>query len=319
VLLEELGPLLRAKRVSHGAVDAMLESPIAPLLAARTFTHLTFPAVDRALAPGESLVEAIADAVTSPRARHVFSTFTRGQVRYRISWKSGGHRRAAVFDVAARVAAIEPSYVNDPRSSTWEVCVDDARGRIAIDLHPRALVDARFAYRVTDVPAASHPTLAAAIAFLGGVRSDDVVWDPFVGSGLELIERARLGPCASLLGTDISAVALSAARDNLQQAGVVAALEQLDARKSEAAGVTLIVTNPPMGRRVTSAAALTDLLVPFVAHAAEALAPGGRMVWITPQPRDTNRAAARAGLVIERAYDVDMGGFSAVLQRLVKP
>ena len=35
-----------------------------------------------------------------------------------------------------------------------------------------------------------------------GARADDVVWDPFVGSGTELVERALAGPYARLLGSD---------------------------------------------------------------------------------------------------------------------
>ena len=86
--------------------------------------------------------------------------------------------------------------------------------RLEAELVPKGVADPRFAYRGRDVPAASHAPLAAAIAWLGGVREGDVVWDPFMGSGTELVERATRGPAAELVGTDLDPRALAAAEAN---------------------------------------------------------------------------------------------------------
>jgi tRNA G10 N-methylase Trm11 len=187
---------------------------------------------------------------------------------------------------------------------------------VEVALVPRGMRDPRFAYRVADVPAASHPTIAAALARVAGVREDDVVWDPFVGSGLELAERARLGPYRSLLGTDLDADALDAARANL--AGIEVKLTRSDALLTRPRAVTLIVTNPPMGRRVVRQGELRTFLERFVAHAASVLEPGGRLVWISPRPRMTRLHAERAGLRLERGFVVDMGGFQGEIQRWQK-
>ncbi len=319
IVIEELGGRFRAKRADRGFVDARLEDALQTIFVSRASTHVTFPVVDRAFGADEVLAEAVAREVTSSRSRLILSTFTRGRVRYRIAWKSGAHRRSAVFDVASRVASIEPAFVNDPTRSTWEFTVDDSRGRLRIDLSPKSLEDSRFAYRVADVPAASHPTIAAAIVHVGGVRAHDVVWDPFVGSALELVERARSGGYEKLFGTDTKQDALVAAKKNLESAKVSDfSLEKNDALRVRIPKVTLIITNPPMGRRVTSGESLDKLLVPFMAHAARTLTTDGRMAWITPSPRDTDRAAERAGLEVAQALTVDMGGFPATLQLLVK-
>ena len=53
-------------------------------------------------------------------------------------------------------------------------------------------------------------------------------------------------------------------------------------------------------------------------HAAVALAPRGRLVWIAPWPQRARAAALRAGLTLDFARVVDMGGFDAELQRWVK-
>ena len=82
------------------------------------------------------------------------------------------------------MAAERPELVNDPTASLWEAVVVE-KPRVAVEVWPRGLGDPRFAYRRAYVPASSHPTLAAALARVGGVRADDVVWDPFVGAGTE--------------------------------------------------------------------------------------------------------------------------------------
>jgi tRNA G10 N-methylase Trm11 len=242
----------------------------------------------------------------------------------------GGHRSAELLRAAA--AADDPELVNDPTASLWELVVESPARRgaerrtgmtsgrsVEASLAPRALDDPRFAWRRGDVPAASHPTIAAALARLAGGRPDDVVWDPFVGSGAELVERALLGSTRELRGTDVDARAIEVARENLAAAGFTATLERADALTVEPHGVTLVITNPPMGRRASRTPGLADALDRFVAHAAVVLVPGGRLVWVAPWPARARAAAAKAGLVLDRALVVDMGGFDAEMQRWTKP
>jgi 23S rRNA G2445 N2-methylase RlmL len=189
---------------------------------------------------------------------------------------------------------------------------------VRVELVP-TVGDPRFSYRQGDVPAASHPTIAAALARLAGAGPNDVVWDPFVGSGLELCERSLLGPSRRLLGTDLDVAALDVARENLRAAGArsfeLVRADALAFRPAERPSV--ILTNPPMGRRVHRSADLGALLERFVAHAAAVLAPDrGRLVWITPMPDRTGAAARRAGLSPQFERDVDMGGFRARMQVL---
>lgn len=223
-----------------------------------------------------------------------------------------------VWRVAEAVGRACPELVNDPSASPWEVVVDDMRGALTVELRPR-WTDERFAYRRGDVPAASHPTIAAALAQLAGVRADDVVWDPFVGSGLELVERGLLGPHALLIGSDTDPHALAIAAANLAAAGLErVALLQADATTHSPAGVTLIITNPPMGRRVQRGD-VAPLLTAFLTNAGAVLQPGGRLVWISPLPRVTQAAARAAGLVCRRAQPIDMGGFNAQLEVWSRP
>src|SRR6185312_7735419 len=151
----------------------------------------------------------------------------------------------------------------------------EGAGVVRVELVPD-VADPRFAYRKGDVPAASHPTIAAALVRVAGVRDDDVVWDPFVGSGTELCERALAGPYRVLSGSDLDPAALAVARANLLAAGVPEpSLFEGDATRATPPGPapTLIVTNPPLGRRVQRTALLAPMLERFLAHAARVLAP----------------------------------------------
>lgn len=316
LLADELGPDWRPRVVGPGQVEAELGGPLAAAWTARLATEFSFvlPTADRGR--DEPLADVVVRMLTGPTALAVLRRWTAGPIRYRIAFAGGGHRRAVVWEVARRAAKERPELQNDPTDSPWELRVAEREGHVRAALCPRGLADPRFAWRVADVPASSHPTLAAALARVGGVRRDDVVWDPFVGAGAELIERARLGPFARLLGTDSDPRALAAARRNADQARV-----ELELLRGEATSFappqapTLVLTNPPMGRRTGGHRELGGLLERFVAHAAAVLAPAGRLVWIAPQPVRTDPHARAAGLALDVQHAVDMGGFRAALQR----
>jgi 23S rRNA G2445 N2-methylase RlmL len=303
------------ERVAPGQVETRLAGPLASLHRFRVHMTASFPLPART----GSAERAVVDALVSPEAAAIFGAFTRGAVRFRIEWEQGGHRRAEVWRIAGEVAARRPDLVNDPTDTTWRVRVSEGGGAVAIALEPRKLDDPRFAYRVADVPAASHPTVAAGLARLAAIHSPapaaDVVWDPFVGSGLELCERGRLAPVRRLVGSDASADAIEAARANLASAGVTAELSVADALTHEVAGATVLLTNPPMGRRVLRGRAL-PVLDGIVDRAAAILPVGGILCWISPIPGHTRARAADAGLRLIEAITVDMGGFAAEIQVL---
>lgn len=258
---------------------------------------------------GGELDDRIAKALASPFAADTLRALTRGDIRYRIGFGSG-KRRALIWRLAERVP-----YVNDPTDSTWDIFVDEQRG--TLELTPKKATDPRFAWRVAEVPAASHPTVAAALAYVAGARPEDSVWDPFVGSGAELVERARLGAYRGLLGSDLDDDALAAARANIEAAGLTARLERGDARTFDAGGVDLIITNPPLGSRVHVDAA--GLLVAALPHFVQQLSLGGRLVWITPATRKTSPVLEQLGLSRTRQLGVDLGGVRGHLERWERP
>jgi hypothetical protein len=312
-----LAPLLAEELALHGlaphprgdgSVAITLAAPLAMLQRSRLWASA---AIEIPIARDGELGERVIAALTAPPVRALLAAWTRGPIRWRLGF-AHGHKRAVVWRVAKEVTARAPELVNDPTQTTWDVVLD--AGERALELVPRRAADARFAWRVAEVPAASHPTVAAALAFVAGARDTDRVWDPFVGSAAELVERARLGGYRSLAGSDLDEGALAAARANLDAAGLGAArLERGDARTFDPGEVDLVITNPPLGSRVQLDAA--GLLVDALPHLTSRLAAGGRLVWITPATRKTSPVAERLGLRRSRALPVDLGGVRGTLER----
>lgn len=320
----ELSPRLGPDAAKADRVIVTLKGAAERLFRARTMLCFGFPLPPEAIGPSGDLAAALTRALTSPKALRIFETFTKGPVRFRIDWAGGGKHRAVTWSAAEQIAAACPSIINDPTSSTWDAIVSTSNDstKLEVELRPR-FDDPRFTYRQADVPAASHPTIAAALVRVAGVRPDDVVWDPFVGSGMELCERKMAGAYARLIGTDREPAALDAARRNLEAAGATNVdLFCDDALTFVPRGPrppTLVITNPPMGRRVLRGEDLHSLLDRFLAHAASVLGPGGRIAWITPVPTQSARVAKFLGLERLLAARVDMGGFDAEMQLLRVP
>jgi 23S rRNA G2445 N2-methylase RlmL len=299
---------------AKGSVTVVASGDLTKLASARVATALAF-VVDAPRRADVPLPVRVAEVLGAPESRAVAAAFSTGGLpaRFRLELPRG-HGRAAIFDVARAVAAAPGPWLNDPRASAFTVRVAERGERIELGIEPRDVLSHRFAYREADVPAASHPTIAAALARLSCPAPGDVVWDPFCGSGTELVERALLGPYASMLGTDIDPRALEAARTNMHHAHIDRGISLVCADALEAPeppGLTTVLTNPPLGRRIRGEHA--PLLSQVIQKIGRALAPGGRLVWVSPS-RGLDEVAEAAGLALERSLDVDLGGFSGRIE-----
>lgn len=260
----------------------------------------------------------LAGVIASPLALGLFRTLTEGPVRYRLDFVSKGHQRAAVRDLASQIYALCPDILNDPRQALWAVDIHSTPSGEMVELRPRLTPDPRFAYRLHFIPAASHPPLAAAMARLAGPMKDEVVWDPFCGSGVELIECTLRGGIRSLIGTDLSSEALAAAQKNYTAAGAPVAdarFVQCDFRNHASVeglspgNVSLVITNPPLGMRVPIPD-LRQLIDDLFRAAATVLRPGGRLILVNPIRSDSPHSSLR----LQSRRMVDMSGFDCRME-----
>lgn len=267
---------------------------------------------------GATRRDELAGVIASPLALRLLRTLTEGPVRYRLEFVSKGHQRAAVRDLAGRIYALCPEILNDPRQALWAVDIHSTTSGEIVELRPRLAPDPRYAYRVQYIPAASHPPLAAAMARLAGPMDDEVVWDPFCGSGVELIECALRGGIRALIGTDLSSEALAAAQINYAAAGTPVADARFvcsDFRNHasvdglDPGNVSLVITNPPLGMRVPIPD-LRRLIDDLFFAAANVLKPGGRLIFVNPLRTDSPHRSLR----LQSRRLVDMSGFDCRME-----
>lgn len=305
-------------RSRYVAITPLASFSLADLYQLRCFSAVGFVLGSVATSDPGASVEPLAALIASPLARTLLSTFTAGGLRYRLEFISKGHQRGTIHQVVNRAFALCPDILNDARKAPWSMDVHPLAHGSSLELRPRLSPDPRMFYRQDDVPAASHPPLAACMARLAGRMDGDIVWDPFCGSGLELIERALRGGVRRLMGTDLSPAAIAISQANVAAAhleSVAANFTCGDFRNYQAveglapASVTLIITNPPMGRRVRIKD-MRGLFTDFFNVAARVLKPGGRLVF----PNPLRLGSPDASLKLEYRQVVDLGGFDCRLE-----
>jgi 23S rRNA G2445 N2-methylase RlmL len=289
----------------------------APFSLAEIFTMRCFGAIGFALPTLRNReFKNLATAITSPAALKIFRAFANGPIRYRLDFVDKGHQRAAVRELAELIYSKNSELINGGGDTPWTIEIQSTVNGVRIVLAPKLMPDPRFAYRQRDVPAASHPPLAACMARLAALVEGDIVWDPFCGSGLELIERSRLGGVSKIIGTDRSAEAIEITRQNFAAAGIQNVQTQFvcsDFRNFDPGPTSLIITNPPMGKRVPIAN-LRQLISDLFEAAARFLQPGGRLVFANPL------GIAPANRLLKREFSqlVDFGGFHCRVEKYVR-
>ncbi|RFC45247.1 MAG: tRNA G10 N-methylase Trm11 [Verrucomicrobia bacterium] len=324
ILLEELAQTHRLKnllRVVHskrGGIELAPQRPFSlqELHVLRCFSHGLFVLGELPPLPrqGASLpCEAIASLIASELAAHIFTSLSDGPIRYRLEFPSRRADAALVEEITSRVFKRKPFLLNDSREAPWEVQIHESSQGVSVELHPKLRPDPRFAYRRGDVPAASHPPLAAALARIAGLGAfkDERIWDPFCGSGLELAESILSGHVSEVFGTDLSPEAIAVCRENLHSVLTGAPgkpglhLKDCDFREGPkmvgAKELTLMITNPPLGKRVP-VADLRVLLAGLFTVAERVLRPGGRLVLVNPLDRLPH--GGRLRLALRQRVDV---------------
>lgn len=303
------------------AITALRPFTLADLYELRTFGSVNI--VLGVVAKDEANhTTAVAKIIASEQTQLFCKKLTEGQPRYRLQFMRTKVPPRKVQSIVNEAFALCPDLLNDPRKSPWAIEIYPEKVGQSVELRPRVLPDPRFTYRVDDVPASTHPPLAAAMAQLAGKQENESIWDPFCGSALELIERARLGDVDSIVASDRDQDAVAVAKLNFESAGIDSgkvALHLGSFRNYEAVtgiapqSISLILANPPLGRRVRIED-LQGLIKEFYQIAADTLRPGGRLVFINPLKLDSHDPT----LKLEARHLVDLGGFDCRVEKWVK-
>lgn len=315
---EAAGSPFKVREVRAGCViaDVTREFSLAEAHALRCFDTLSFP-LGLIREPGApAAVEALASLIASAESVRLMTLLSEGAPRYRLSL--AGANAKVIDRVAERAYALAPSVLNDPKSASWTVDVILSALGAEVELRPRVTPDPRLHYRTAAVDAASHPPLAACLARASLGTDAEVIWDPFCGSGLELVERSMLGGVRRAVGTDLDPGAVALARANFAAAavkGVTGDFLACDFREAPRkaglipGGVSLVISNPPLGRRVR-VPDLHGLFADLFRVSAETLRPGGLLVFVNPLRREPEGLPLR----LEHRRTVDLGGYDCRLE-----
>lgn len=315
---ETAGSPFKVREVRAGCViaDVTREFSLAEAHALRCFDTLSFPLGVIRNPGAPSAVDELAALIASANSVRLMELLSEGAPRYRLSLD--GASAKVIDSIAERAYALAPSVLNDPKSAAWTIDVITSPLGAGVELRPRVSPDPRMHYRTAAVDAASHPPLAACLARVSLGADAEVIWDPFCGSGLELVERAMLGGLRRAVGTDIDPAAVAFARVNFEAAavrGVTGEFIACDFRDAPSKGglgrgsVSLVISNPPLGRRVR-VPNLHGLFADLFKVSAEVLRPGGLLVFVNPLRLEPEGLPLR----LEHRRTVDLGGYDCRLE-----
>jgi tRNA G10 N-methylase Trm11 len=208
-------------------------------------------------------------------------------LRYRFSLEHPPVRRDEFQCLlrAVREACLQLNLFDSPSNYDVELILRTDAAGSSLSIRPSFVKDTRFLYRRKDVGASIHPVVAACLARVSRASAEGTVFDPTCGSATLLIERALLDSQVRLIGQDVSRTAVSAARTNVDAAGLT---DRIRIRRGDSTQPESwprcdeVLANLPFGMRARHGPAdLSVLYRSILANLATRLQPGGRAVLYT--------------------------------------
>ncbi len=250
--------------------------------------------------------------VTGGRGKHATSTF-------RVVVRAAGDRGYRRIDVEKRMTVA----IGERLGKKWRAVDDAAQVEVWVTLTANQAITA---LRLSDASmrhggltvhreGGLRPAVAAAMVRLSMPQDDDIVVDPFCGSGTILIERDLAGRHGQLLGGDFDPAAVEAATRNVGPRHKPIDLKVWDAvslpLRDESADV--VMTNPPFGIKVGEKRGLSGLYRAFLAEAYRVLRPGGRLVVLAHDPALVDASLAAGSWAQQRRVDLITQGRAATI------
>jgi len=150
-------------------------------------------------------------------------------------------------------------------------------------------------------PGVLMPRLARAVVNIARVRQNDVVLDPYCGTGGMIVEAGLIG--AEAVGCDVQKMILKGAKLNLDYYGVDYSVFLQDAGDMAIKDncVDIVLTDPPYGRSaLIQARSLEELMMHSLGEIFRVLRFGGRAVLVSEC--NIERWAENAGFVVRDVY-----------------
>jgi len=140
------------------------------------------------------------------------------------------------------------------------------------------------------------PVVAAAMVFAAKPASNEMIFDPVVGTGTILAEAAQMAPGAQLIGSDIDPAAVAMARKSLAHVRGVRLFHQ-DSTSAHLSGpsITLTLANLPFGKQHKSSYGNRALYEAVLRRSLERAAPTWRAILLTSDEESLRSAVGSIG------------------------
>lgn len=233
---------------------------------------------------------AIKAAASDKFVQLVRTMYGEGELQFRADIQSLNSQTTQQLrkEVSAEIASalLEKGLINSPSGYSFCIQLLLTRKKAYLGVAPAPDLDGRFEYRKSSISASVHPAVAAScIRFISPfLKADASVLDPFCGAGTMLFERARQ-PYSSLIGTDINADALRAARENERNAKTKARFLIKNAVSPFRDRFDEVICNMPFGLRVGSHEENRALYAAFLKNLESLLAPDGAAFLFTHEKK----------------------------------
>ncbi len=208
---------------------------------------------------------------------------------YTITASTLGRRNYNRFEIAGTVyqalARLHWSYIEnapDHAPVDLDIRVVVEQNAVLVGLRLGALPLHRRPYKLNSMPGSLKPPVAFCMCLLGDIQAGDLVLDPTCGAGTILIEAEVFNP-GIVIGADLNADAVGAAKANIANAGSRAKVLSADARQLPVAArsVDCVIANLPWGKQVASDADLPALYRAVAGEVQRILCVDGRCVLLT--------------------------------------